>query len=234
MRKYLVALSGAVLLGAGASDAQAQVTVGSVDSGNCYPYSCGPTDSVTRYQQGFRSGVFSGPLTFNQLIYTVWSGFNPGTDFDTGTYSVDFYYSANPFNSLSTSLTSNLGASIGSFGNFSLGGPAGSSLVLDGSTLTYDPTFGDLLVDVNVTGGTSVNGAYNVFFNADYTGSDTTRAWSSTVFGDTSTTGALVTTFNLTASGVPEPASWALMLLGFGIAGAAMRRQRQRATLQFA
>jgi hypothetical protein len=73
-----------------------------------------------------------------------------------------------------------------------------------------------------------------VFFNADYTGSDTTRAWSSTVFGDTSTTGALVTTFNLTASGVPEPASWALMLLGFGIAGAAMRRQRQRATLQFA
>ncbi len=29
-----------------------------------------------------------------------------------------------------------------------------------------------------------------------------------------------------TPGGVPEPASWALMILGFGLAGAALRRQR--------
>ena len=32
--------------------------------------------------------------------------------------------------------------------------------------------------------------------------------------------------FGLTGSAVPEPASWALMIAGFGLTGAAMRRQR--------
>lgn len=33
---------------------------------------------------------------------------------------------------------------------------------------------------------------------------------------------------------VPEPASWALMLVGFGVAGAAMRRRAQRVSVRFA
>ena len=43
--------------------------------------------------------------------------------------------------------------------------------------------------------------------------------------------------FNFTAdensisSGAPEPASWALMLGGFGLAGAALRRRRAKAAL---
>lgn len=35
-------------------------------------------------------------------------------------------------------------------------------------------------------------------------------------------------------AGVPEPASWALMIGGFGLAGAAMRRRRSRATVVYA
>ena len=34
--------------------------------------------------------------------------------------------------------------------------------------------------------------------------------------------------FDTTPTGVPEPASWALMLCGFGLAGVALRRQRRR------
>jgi hypothetical protein len=37
----------------------------------------------------------------------------------------------------------------------------------------------------------------------------------------------------LTESGVPEPASWALMIIGFGLAGTGMRR-RTRTAVQFA
>jgi hypothetical protein len=37
----------------------------------------------------------------------------------------------------------------------------------------------------------------------------------------------------LTAAGVPEPATWALMILGFGLTAAAMRR-RNKATVRFA
>ena len=43
---------------------------------------------------------------------------------------------------------------------------------------------------------------------------------SSTDFG-----GVLYDDFRFTAAGVPEPTSWALMILGFGLAGAAFRRQ---------
>jgi hypothetical protein len=37
-------------------------------------------------------------------------------------------------------------------------------------------------------------------------------------------------TLYTTGSGVPEPATWAMMLLGFGAAGTAMRRSRRRTT----
>jgi hypothetical protein len=37
-----------------------------------------------------------------------------------------------------------------------------------------------------------------------------------------------------TTGGVPEPATWAMMLLGFGIVGGAMRARRQRVRVRFA
>jgi hypothetical protein len=43
-----------------------------------------------------------------------------------------------------------------------------------------------------------------------------------------------ITFFNTGSTAVPEPATWAMMLLGFGLVGAAMRhRQRQRADVRF-
>lgn len=39
---------------------------------------------------------------------------------------------------------------------------------------------------------------------------------------------------NLAAAGVPEPSTWALMMLGVGAIGAAMRRKRPAATLAYA
>jgi hypothetical protein len=40
-------------------------------------------------------------------------------------------------------------------------------------------------------------------------------------------------TFNVLA-GVPEPASWAFMILGFGVVGAAVRRRKQRTSVRYA
>ena len=49
-----------------------------------------------------------------------------------------------------------------------------------------------------------------------------------------STQGGNVTTFSATTTAVPEPATWALMLLGFGGIGMAMRRRRQPVLTQVA
>jgi hypothetical protein len=38
----------------------------------------------------------------------------------------------------------------------------------------------------------------------------------------------------IVAAGVPEPATWAMMILGFGMVGGAMRRRKSRAALSYA
>jgi hypothetical protein len=43
---------------------------------------------------------------------------------------------------------------------------------------------------------------------------------------DSNVNGGFYYSDNPVTDGVPEPASWALMIAGFGLAGAALRRQR--------
>lgn len=205
-----------------AAPAQATLTVGNADAGNCYPFSCGPTDGLSEYQQAYRAGAFSGITTFNTISFTEFTAYVPGPSMDSGTYTVRFYVAANGVGSLSSVLASNEGTFLGTLGTFNVSGPMPSRLILSGSAITYDPSMGDLLMDVSVS-GSSYSGVYNQFFNADYTGTDVARAWNSTSYGDFgNTTGALQTTF-----GVPEPAAWALMLIGVGAVGAGLRRRRE-------
>jgi hypothetical protein len=53
----------------------------------------------------------------------------------------------------------------------------------------------------------------------------------------TSASGALVVKpgggFGYVAAGIPEPASWAMMIIGFGVAGSAVRR-RARTSIAYA
>lgn len=44
----------------------------------------------------------------------------------------------------------------------------------------------------------------------------------------------VIKTFTPTPGGVPEPATWAMLVLGFGVAGSALRRSRSvRANLAY-
>ena len=64
----------------------------------------------------------------------------------------------------------------------------------------------------------------------DSSGQFTSRAYFSSQYGNYADTFGVDTTFSLVGvSAAPEPASWALMLLGVGGVGAALRTRRRKA-----
>ncbi len=81
-----------------------------------------------------------------------------------------------------------------------------------------------------VIGGAQGFGSYSLFFTAGSAG--TLKFFASTSSADN--VGPLLDSVKLTIDArVPEPATWGLMLAGFGLVGAAMRR-RQKVSVTFA
>ena len=117
---------------------------------------------------------------------------------------------------------SNQGAFLGSFGTFELSGTMPDVLTFAGPAFSYNPGAGNLLLDVSIAPVQPLGG-YNSFFHADFTATQTSRAWGYVGGCGGADDGAFVTSFATGA--VPEPASWALMVGGFGLFGAAMRRR---------
>lgn len=202
--------------------ASANVTVGVGTSGNCYPFEC--NDSGTSlgqsidYQQIYSSTAFSGITTFSTISFfdTIFPG-----PVISGDYTITFS---------TTSAALGAGYPIGPLANtatfFSgaLGGPIGSTFSINGAAYTYDPSMGNLVMEVVVTNQANVpNGFGNGYFDADLTGTSTTRAYIVTGFGASNDSTGLVTEFG--PVGVPEPATWAMMIVGFGLTGVAVRRR---------
>ena len=90
--------------------------------------------------------------------------------------------------------------------------------------LTNGITNYDLMCQVGCLSGTTE------FWNLD----DTLLAsgqYTLVINGNNSDTGALAGTITITDHGVPEPATWAMMVLGFGAVGFALRRKRKLALI---
>ncbi|MDE2184596.1 MAG: PEP-CTERM sorting domain-containing protein [Alphaproteobacteria bacterium] len=221
LKRYVTGAAIAAAVAMASSQAFA-LTIGNNDGGNCYPFSCGPSDGLTQYQEAYNSSAFSGPLSFDQVSFGLES---PGP-MDSGTYTVSFYLSTGPFNSLSSNMASNEGTFLGTLGTFNIGGTMPTTLALTGSTINYDPSMGDLLMNVDISNGSALGG-YNSFFAADYTGADVSRAWNSSTNGPSgSDTGALQTTFSDVA--VPEPSTWAMLAFGLSMIGLTLGLRRKR------
>ena len=82
----------------------------------------------------------------------------------------------------------------------------------------------------NPANGSQTDPNLNPVVRFDITGNDVTALTSLRL----SSTGNAFETDNFTINAVPEPATWALMLLGFGAIGFGMRRRREMGALQFA
>lgn len=224
MLKRLFILGGFAALTAIATPAGAAITVGNDDSGNCYPFGCGAYDGLTEYQEVYMASAFPGPLSFSSVSF----GQNSPGLMDSATYTVSFYLTSATVTTLSSDLSSNEGTLLGTLGTFTLGGAMPAVLTLNGTAINYNPSMGNLLMDVVISDPTAYNG-YESFFNADYTQVNVARAWNSTTYGNFSAEdGALQTTFG----SVPESSTWAMMLLGFvGLGFVGYRRTRKAASI---
>lgn len=144
--------------------------------------------------------------------------------FALGTSNINFDYSAvdfPPLGGVSVLLTNMLTGDTASFTNALIAdanginrGYQGSQQLgfgfLNGSNELNTLLFGDLNFNANI---------------------DNTYRFDLSAGGQTLTTFAQV---GAGAPAVPEPATWAMMLMGFGVAGAAMRRQRKQVLAQVA
>jgi hypothetical protein len=103
--------------------------------------------------------------------------------------------------------------------------------------VTDDPTIANLVFTYTGTGTTPPAGFVFSGFSADSTFSlvdPAGAAFGSQTVKVTNNTPLYVQGFVAGPSAVPEPASWAMMLGGFGMLGGALRAQRRRTRLNFA
>lgn len=226
MSKYLCAALGAASLFAIAAPAQA--TTVAYDNGNTYTGDCTP-GCTSPTQTVYSASLFgTSPVNVNSVSLYL-DIMNPPATPITFTLST----SKNAVGSLSGNYAANTGNDAQLFYSGVLTPGAGWITFTGISPFHYDPNAGDLLVEIDNQSATydwsTITSAYNWDPRAQ-------RAF--TIAGCCSWVDspgyAFNTRFDVSAAPAPapEPASWALMLGGFGAIGAAMRR-RQRAAISF-
>lgn len=132
-----------------ASTTAASITVGTATGANLFPFTGDGFNVNNRYQQVYAAANFSGPVTISGI--TFFNTVLPGAVFETADYSFSFSTSNFTVDNLDTvDLNANPGGDAQAFNTVNLSGLTGSSFTILGS-FNYDPSGGDLLVDITRT-----------------------------------------------------------------------------------
>lgn len=237
MRAYLWAALPLTLVAAAAAHAATIIPTVTTSSGTTYNTAL-LTDFSTTTAEMLGSMVtvtfFGGSM--NSAIWTAAGASNTGWSlFESGdTYSGPWTF---------TNTASAGGLAITSFA-FD-GAPGNTTFDISPSTIgSPGSSFGRSFSSVTGPAGLSVNALYTnqlnvggVFYGDEYTKLITTFGGGGLTSGNSitfraDTDNASVRGGGITAS-VPEPATWAMMLVGFGAIGGAMRKSRQRQRMNY-
>lgn len=200
-----------------------------------------------RTQQVYSSSFFAGTQSLTSLAFRATPGFLNGADYG----NVLINLSTTSFGDesgtpLGSNFAGNVGANVQSVysGALSFAAPTTNGfeyIVNFSNPFLYDPTKGNLLLDVTIPTGTAVGGPGFFLASFDTANQVNDGVFSvNSVFDGSATSGfantaGTITQFTGTAvlNAVPEPASWAMLIGGFGVIGGGMRR-RVRAGARFA
>ena len=204
-------------------------------------------DTGSRTQQVYSSNFFTTAQSINSIAFRSTPDFRNGANYA----NVIINFSTTSFGDesgtpLSSTFSNNIGADVTTVYSGAISFAAAPTngfeyLINLQNAFNYDPSKGNLLVDFLIPTGTSVTGPS--FFLASY---DTANAFNdgvysvNSVFDGSATVGfantaAAITQFDGTAiAAVPEPSTWAMMILGFAGVGFLAYRRRNQAAVSLA
>jgi hypothetical protein len=224
VRGLFQAAIGLALFGAMLSPASA-VVIGSADANpnhsNAAPF--GNLQAAYYYQQVYDDSAFSAPLNINEL--TFYNSVTPGGTPDLGDFRIYLASTANPVMGIVNNIPDNLAAATLVYDGALPALSSGKLDILLSQSFHHDPSLGDNLLLI-VAKFDFIGSSSPIFFDSDTTGTITSSRHYSGPNGPAGNlkTG-LVTGFN-DAVAVPEPSTWALMILGIaGVGFLAFRRK---------
>jgi PEP-CTERM motif len=216
----------AVGLAAAFSPAHALV-IGVADNGNSIPF--GSQSGGEIYQQVYNAASFSGPMQISEL--TFYNSLFPGGTPNPGEYRISLAVTQKPVGGLASLVSLNTSQTTLVFDGLLPSVSNGRLDFLLSTAFQYDPSMGNLLLIVDtIDFGTSSS---PLFLDTDQNNGTMSRRFSA---GPNDASGnsniGLVTGFNdgLTTA-VPEPSTWAMMVLGFAGVGFVTYRRRKGALL---
>ncbi|MEO7411463.1 MAG: PEPxxWA-CTERM sorting domain-containing protein [Sphingomicrobium sp.] len=206
--------------------------------------------NVARLQQVYDADQFSqGAITITGVSFRTngetFAGLfgTPGTAFTRTTqgFQVQLSTTSASADNLSTSFSANTGSNVVSVIPRSDVTYSTAAMSSNGTTrdfdvtfnflnaFVYDPSMGNLLLDLTSFGGSNRSGATLDGQNVLGDGTSSLFLQNGTGGNGATNTFGYVTRFQTAAvtGAVPEPGTWAMMLLGFGAMGVSLRRRRK-------